>query len=195
MSDEKNSLNSFYNYSESRYAQMKESEEEEVIFHFVGDLNSGYANAISTKLEQLVEENVSDKQAQKRFYTVYIEAIQNIRLHALRLNDDETLGTVTVSVNGSKICGQFLNMIPASRGEALKKKYTEINLLDRKDLKKKYMDQMMHGDISKKGGAGLGIITIVLRSQNPSEVAVIPIDSKRAIFQSVICVDYCDCSK
>lgn len=195
MSLEKNSLDSFYNYSERRYDILRESNTEEVIFHFVGDLNTGYANAISAKLEQLVEEKVSDKQAQKRFYTVYIEAIQNIRLHAMNTNDKETLGAVTVSVNGSKICAQFLNLIPEDRGNVLKKKYAEINSLDRNDLKKRYMDQMMHGDISKKGGAGLGIITIVLRSQNPSEIEVIPIDSTKAIFQSLICVDYSDSTK
>ena len=195
MSLEKNSLNSFYNYSEKRYDLLKASSTGKVIFHFVGDLNTGYANAISAKLEQLVEMAVPDKQAQKRFYTVYIEAIQNIRLHGLASDDKETLGAVTVSVDGSKICAQFLNLIPDNRGDALKKKYAEINALDRNDLKKRYMDQMMHGDISKKGGAGLGIITIVLRSQNPSEVEVIPLNSCKAIFQSVICVDYSDVPK
>ncbi len=192
MNLDKNSLDSFYNYSERTYEVLKESNTEEVIFHFVGDLNTGYANAISAKLEQLVEEKVHDKQAQKRFYTVYIEAIQNIRLHGMNTDDKETLGAVTVSINGSKICAQFLNLIHEGHGEILKKKYAEINALDRKDLKKRYMDQMMHGDISKKGGAGLGIITIILRSQNPSEVEVIPIDANKAIFQSLVCVDYSD---
>lgn len=188
MSLDKNSLDRFYNYSERRYNVIKESDD--VIFHFAGDLNTGYANAISAKLEQLVEEKVHDKQAQKRFYTVYIEALQNIRLHGVHSNENEIVAAVTVSINGSMICAQFLNIIPADRGDFLLNKYSEINALDRKELKARYMDQMMNGGVSTKGGAGLGIITIVLRSQNPSEAKVIPLDSSNAIFQSLVCVDY-----
>jgi hypothetical protein len=48
---------------------------------------------------------------------------------------------------------------------------------------------MKHGDISEKGGAGLGIITIVLRSKNPSKYKLIPVNSEFMIFESAVSVE------
>lgn len=180
----------FEKYAQVTYEKLKKSDSEDVIVHFVGDLNVGYTNAISSKLEQLVESKVSDKQARKRFYTVYIEAIQNIRLHGKRDEKDRVPGAVTVSVNGKKICSTFLNIIEKSVGEKLKNRYEVINNKDRVELKKMYLDQMMHGEVSEKGGAGLGIITIVLRSQNSCEVELTPLSQNNEIFRNTICVDY-----
>ncbi len=181
---------SFLEYAETTYDKLKKSDNDEVIVHFVGDLNTGYTNAISAKLEQLVEMKVSDKQARKRFYTVYIEAIQNVRIHGCQDAEGSVPGAVTVSVDGTKIYAQFLNIIPKGIGEKLKNRYEEINKKDRSELKKMYLDQMMNGELSQKGGAGLGIITIVLRSQNSCEVDVLPCSAKFDIFKSTICVDY-----
>lgn len=183
-------LGVFEKYSEVTYERLKKSDSEDVIVHFVGDLNVGYTNAISSKLEQLVESKVSDKQARKRFYTVYIEAIQNIRLHGSRDDSGRVPGVVTVSVDGKRICATFLNIIDKSAGENLIGRYELINNMDRQELKKLYLDQMMNGEMSKKGGAGLGIITIVLRSQNRCEVELIPLSMDYQIFKNTICVDY-----
>ena len=190
MKVDSSALGVFEKYAEVTYEKLKKSDFEDVIVHFVGDLNVGYTNAISAKLEQLVEGKVSDKQARKRFYTAYIEAIQNIRLHGVRDQNDRVPGAVTVSVNGTKICSTFLNVIEKSIGEKLIKRYELINSKDRSELKKMYLDQMMNGEVSKKGGAGLGIITIVLRSQNPCEVELIPLSANNDIFKNTLCVDY-----
>lgn len=190
MKVDSSALGLFEKYAGVTYEKLKKSDSEDVIVHFVGDLNVGYTNAISTKLEQLVEGKVPDKQARKRFYTVYTEAIQNIRLHGSRDENERVPGVVTVSVNTTQICATFLNIIEKSVGENLIKRYELINNKDRTDLKKMYLDQMMNGEMSKKGGAGLGIITIVLRSQNPCEVELIPLTENNEIFKNTICVDY-----
>lgn len=190
MSLDERSLDSFFTYSEMTYDTLKQSDADEVLFHFTGDLSTGYANAISTKLEKVVEAMVDDKRAQKRFYTAYIEAIQNIRLHAVKLANGEIPGGVTVAIRNQQICAYFRNIILKENQTKLLERYEAVNMLDRKELKKRYMDQMMNGSMSKKGGAGLGIITIVLRSQNPSKVEVFPIDDTYAGFSSMVCVDF-----
>lgn len=176
--------------SKVTYENLKNDESNDVVVHFVGDLNTGYANAISAKLEQLIESKVSDKQARKRFYTVYIEAIQNIRIHGCTDEKDRVPGGVTIYTHGDKLCGVFMNIIKKSEGSKLLKRYADINNLDRDELKKVYLKQMINGEMSKKGGAGLGIITIVLRSQNPSHAKVIATDLDYDIFETVLCIDY-----
>ncbi len=190
MKVDSSALETLKDHSEATYDKYKKTEGEEILVHFVGDLNKGYANAISTKLEQIVEAEVPDKQARKRFYTAYIEAMQNIRIHGCMDDQNRLLGSVLVSVNANKICARFLNLIEKGQGEYLLERYAEINNMDRIELKKVYLDQMMNGELSTKGGAGLGIITIVLRSQNPSEVQIVEAHSDFDLFESAICVDY-----
>lgn len=190
MKVDSSALEIFEKYAEAIYEKLKKSDSEEVLVHFVGDLNVGYTNAISSKLEQLVEGKVSDKQARKRFYTVYIEAIQNIRLHGSRDEKDRVPAGVTVFVTPSKICALFVNIIDKSVGENLINRYELINNKDRNELKAMYLDQMMNGEMSVKGGAGLGIITIILRSQNKSKVNLVPLSDQNEIFQHTICVDF-----
>lgn len=172
------------------YENLKNDESKDVIVHFVGDLNTGYTNAISAKLEQLIESKISDKQARKRFYSVYIEAIQNIQIHGRTDEHDRVPGGVTIYTDGEKLCGIFLNIIEKNEGQKLLKRYDGINNLDRDELKEVYLKQMMNGEMSKKGGAGLGIITIVLRSQNPSLAKVINTEGDYDIFESNLCIDY-----
>lgn len=176
--------------SKVTYENLKNDALKDVVVHFVGDLNTGYANAISAKLEQLIESKISDKQARKRFYTVYIEAIQNIRIHGCADENERVPGGVTIYTDGDKLCGIFLNIIEKSEGPALLKRYSDINNMDRDELKKVYLKQMINGEMSKKGGAGLGIITIVLRSQNPSHAKVIDSEPDYDIFESTLCIDY-----
>lgn len=183
-------LDQIKKYSEVTYENLKSDRSKDVVVHFVGDLNTGYTNAISAKLEQLIESKIPDKQARKRFYTVYIEAIQNIRIHGRVDENGRVPGGVTIYTDGQKLCGVFLNIIQKSEGSKLLNRYTDINNLDRDELKKVYLKQMMNGEMSKKGGAGLGIITIVLRSQNPSLVRVISTELDYDIFESSLCIDY-----
>jgi len=48
----------------------------------------------------------------------------------------------------------------------LENRIDEINSLSMKELKQRYMETMTNGVISDKGGAGLGIITIALKSRD-----------------------------
>jgi len=84
----------------------------------------------------------------------------------------------------------FVNIIDKSVGENLINRYELINNKDRNELKAMYLDQMMNGEMSVKGGAGLGIITIILRSQNKSKVNLVPLSDQNEIFQHTICVDF-----
>lgn len=183
-------LDRIKDHSKVTYENLKNDKSKDIVVHFVGDLNTGYANAISAKLEQLIESKIADKQARKRFYTVYIEAIQNIRIHGRIDKEDRVPGAVTIYTNGHQLCGIFLNIIQKAEGPKLIKRYNDINNLDRDELKKVYLKQMMNGEMSEKGGAGLGIITIVLRSKNPSPARVIFTEGNYDIFESSLCIDY-----
>lgn len=190
MNVQSNAIKEIENRAQAVYDDLKSRDDKEVIVFYVGDLNIGYANAISSKLEQLVENEIKDKQARKKFYTVYIEAIQNIRIHGLKDENGRVPGAVTVYADGERLYGTFMNFIDKKAGEKLLKRYKEINNMSREELKSIYLEQMAHGELSSKGGAGLGILIIVLRSQNPSKAQIFPGRGDYNIFETTLFVDY-----
>lgn len=182
-------LTPFIDYAEHTYQQFQQTEGIKIILFYSGDLDVGFANAISSRLELLLEGEKLNKQVQKRFFSVIVEAVQNIRLHGTPADDERVHACVLVFLNAQHLCAKMMNIVTKDQANYLTNRYAEANALDRVDLKAKYLDIMQNGQISDKGGAGLGILTIVLRSQNPSDFKVMPISEAYHIFESNIRVD------
>ncbi len=188
MNLERNSLNAFYDKSESHYESMRSDAKNHFILHYTGDLNYGFANAISGRLERLLDLEIQNKQAQKRFFSVFVEAIQNIRIHGCTDADDHVHAGINVYTTETLLCADLLNIVTKAQGKFIAARYTEANSLPRPELKARYLDIMQNGLMSKKGGGGLGVITIVLRSQNPSPFWLIDLDDVYQVFKSRISV-------
>jgi hypothetical protein len=182
-------LESFYSVAESFYKDLSGDDRVEVIVHYSGDLNFGFASALSSRMERLLDEKIENKTARKRFFTVFIEAIQNIRLHSEMDESEHVHSIVTVYIKEDKLCAQFSNIIDKKKTADLKARFDAINEMDPVTLKKKYMEVMMNGARSSKGGAGLGIITMIMRSKNPSPYNITPLDNDYEIFSHEVCVD------
>lgn len=185
----KDALEHFYSSAESFYKVQCGSENTDVIVHYSGDLNFGFAGALTSRMEKLLDEKIENKTAKKRFFTVFIEAIQNIRLHGEMDNNDHIHSIVTVFQFENRLCARFSNIIDKKVVPDLKSRYDVINEMDLISLKERYMEIMMNGVRSSKGGAGLGIITMVMRSKNKSPYEVAPLDDDYAIFSHTVCVD------
>jgi hypothetical protein len=182
-------LNHLYEHSEALYKQLGEGSDTRIILHYVGDLSAGFASAISNRLERLLDSELESKQVQRRFFSVFIEAVQNIRIHGCRDEDDHIHAGLIVYATDDQISVKMLNVVSQAQGRLLERRYDEVNSADPSNLKSRYLDLMQHGDVSDKGGAGLGIITIVLRSKNPSPYRMIPINKEYVIFESTISVN------
>jgi len=183
------SLERFYERSEDSYTNLSESPEAQVIFHHTGVMNEGFANALTSRMELTVAEKVESKQAQKRFFTVYVEVIQNILINGEKDVDGDVHAGMTIYLEGDKLCGRFANVISKEQSEGLLHRYKKVNEMDRPTLKADYMDIMVNGSLSKKGGAGLGVITVVMRSKNPARVCVESLDDQHDIFISTFFID------
>ncbi len=179
----------FYERVEQSCADIKADAGAELLMNFSGEFDEGYASAISAKLENIIEERVDDKQARKRFYSVYVEAVQNIKHHSPKDSEGLVNAGFTIYLKDEKICARFVNLVNKHSSKKLTKRYMEVNKMSREALKKLYMDTMTNGELSERGGAGLGIITIVLRSQNPSEVNLTHLSAELDIFESLVQVD------
>ncbi len=179
----------FYMGVDKTYHKLLESSDHRVLVHYAGNLNFGFANALAARIEKILEKEIPNKKVQRRFFSVFVEAIQNIRLHGISDDENRIHAGVTLYLTKTHLCSVFSNLIHTSSIPVLRSRYEEVNAMDRTELKKKYLEVMMNGNLSSKGGAGLGIITIVLRSRNPGPYKITPLDNENAAFEFQTAVD------
>ncbi len=182
-------VDKFYEGIDRSYRELLERKDRRVLVHYAGDLNFGFANALTARIEKVLSNEVRNKKVQRRFFSVFVEAIQNIRLHGVSDDERRIHAGVTIFLSENQLCSVFSNLIPTKAIAKLESRYEEVNNMDSRQLKEKYMHVMMNGGLSEKGGAGLGIITIVMRSRNPGPYKIVPIDDEMASFEFQTCVD------
>jgi len=178
----------FYDLAERSFEELKQSATSPIL-KYVGNLDEPFANALTSRLEKIIYGELSSKAIIKRFFNTYIEIIQNIRLHAIKDRESRVHAGLIVYTESEKLCADFLNIVSRKQADHLASRYNEINYLTRQELKKLYLDIMLHGDISLKGGAGLGIITVVMKTKNPSTFKITRLNEDYMIFKSHIEID------
>jgi hypothetical protein len=183
------SLERFYCLSEQLYSEFSASSDINVVIHYTGVMNHGFSNTLTSRVELNVEEAVQNKQSQKRFFSVFVEVMQNILIHSTPDSEGDVHAGMTIYLQNGKICGRFSNIVKKSQSKQLLERYKLCNGLDRVALKQMYMDRMVKGNLSEKGGAGLGVITIVLRSKNISDVKAYELDNEHDVFEGTFYID------
>ena len=149
----------------------------ELISH-TGDLSESDLEAILNRIEKISKENDDPPAVIKRLFSVMVESLQNLRAHGERSVDGGMATCVVVGVTDEYYLVDTGNPINSKDVEAFRSKVEELNKLQRNDLRKLYLDVLSDGKRSDKGGAGLGMITISLRSKNQIEIQVAPVNGE-----------------
>lgn len=142
-------------------------------------------NAIAYELENILLESGVKKGVVKRVFSLIIEALQNIRLHGEPDAEGEQLAYYVFANN--KEAEEFVittsNLIFNKNIDRVKPKIDKINSLDRAGLKEYYMETLTDGERSVKGGAGLGFITVAMKSKNKLDYIIEDLGNDMSYFQ------------
>jgi len=105
---------------------------------------------------------------QNRIYFIMVEGLQNVTRHQDEVIDETTdySGIFAIQKKGARYLITTGNLIVNSKVDSLKQKLERVNSLDREDLKKLHREILSTGELSDKGGAGLGLIEMARRSGN-----------------------------
>jgi hypothetical protein len=157
----------FYKGFSNRYKALQQAGETEPLLSFSGDIGQGLSYALTTKLEQLLQANEVPKVPSKRIFNVFVEALQNVRKHGGKSPEGDHLAGIAVFKTKEGFQLYFSNLVKKKTVDRLSAKIDEVNSNELKELKRHYMEVMSDGEFSEEGGAGLGIITIRLKSKAP----------------------------
>lgn len=149
--------------------------------HF-GVFSQDLINSIALSVEELMVSFGDDKKTIKRIFSILIEGLQNIRLHAEKDEQDRPLAFLFLCKNQQMYRVVFGNIIQNTDRELVESYLTKINGLDNTAMKELYLNILGKGYLSKKEGAGLGFITMRMKSENPLVYSIEELDDDRSLF-------------
>lgn len=147
-----------------------------------------FTQNINTNILSLTEPNLDKSddtsRLKKRIYFVMVECLQNITRHQdAPLNGD--VGNSGIFILQKKDNKYFVysgNLITADKVSSLKAQIENLNNLDKEDIKRRYQELLLSGEISEKGGAGLGLLAMARKTGNKLGFGFREVDEHHAYF-------------
>ena len=179
-----------YTHSEKEFVKeqyehiLKEHQQNEtVLVSHYGELSQ----SVISNLEGDVEEKITSldiaKGPIKKIFFISVETLQNMLLHGQKNKQGEQHNFFILVKNGANLKVISSNLVANSSIPALEKQINTINSFDdEKALKAYYLEHLENNTISDKGGAGLGFITIGMKSGNKLKVDFRKINDDFSLF-------------
>jgi hypothetical protein len=136
-----------------------------IVSHF-GEFSQDLVNSLTTSIEEMMLDSGDKKGAVKRMFSILVEGLQNIRIHGERDTYGNQVSFLIVLQNEDNYRVTFGNLVRVNIVDKLAGRIDELNGKDRDAVKGLYMDTLSNGIMSSKGGAGLGFITMSLKSNH-----------------------------
>lgn len=130
-----------------------------------GDLNQDLVNSLTVNIEEIMVSAGDRKPLIKRVFSILIEGLQNILIHG-EATDEGQPALLIVASNESAYRIVLGNIALEQDKEKLIGYLNKLNSMDDENVRSFYLEVLNNGLISSKGGAGLGFITMRMKSKD-----------------------------
>jgi Family of unknown function (DUF6272) len=152
-----------------------------------GKLLDSLINVAQAKLSEIEQKRT----VKKKVFAVLVEILQNIYHHfnnsvnLEQLSEDDSILFVFAKIDDiyAIMTG---NLIAISEIPALKSKIDVVNSMSHDEIKDRYREVLSTGELSEKGGAGLGIIDIARKSGSKLEYEFLNYNENYAFFNLIV---------
>ena len=160
-----------------------------IMLSFKGDITSELLTSILQIMESKLDNLQEEPKVKKKVYNVLVECLQNLYHHmdqvAFTENDNEIVSRSAIFMIG-KVENEYSiitgNYILTSNVENLRTKLEKINAMTKEELKEYYKAVLNNGEMSMKGGGGLGMIDIARKTGEKLNFNFSPVDDKFSFF-------------
>lgn len=158
------------------------SNRENILGHY-GPLSNDEIGFLLNRMSAYVDRQGMNITIKKKVYSAMVESLENVYKHQDIINGDTEYQPRFTLYLDNKCFSMFVsNSVLNSKTASLKERLDKVNQLDLKGLKELYKQTILSGNVSPKGGAGLGIINIAKVSENKIGYNFEPIDTDYAYF-------------
>lgn len=157
-----------------------------IMLSFKGEVTSDLLTSILQIMESKMETLDESPKIKKKVYNILVECLQNLYHHI----DEDDVAT-SVKENSAlfmikKEDGEYSimtgNFITKENVNSLKHRLDKINEMDKDALKDYYKEVLNNGEMSAKGGGGLGMIDIARKSGKKLEYNFDDVDAHHSFF-------------
>ncbi len=161
-------------------------ERNNIMLSFKGDITSELLTSVLQIMESKLDNLQEEPKIKKKVYNVLVECLQNLYHHLDEVSADQNDKVRSAIFMIGKIDNQYNiitgNYIKNTNIEGLKKRLDDINLLTKEELKEYYKLVLSNGEMSSKGGGGLGMIDIARKTGQKLNFNFSPVDDKYSFF-------------
>ncbi len=143
-----------------------------IISAYHGDFSQAVIEMLLKQAKLDLSRKNLDIKTFKKAYSVLIEVLENILKHTLKIENDPETDSEAIVLMSSTVDGITIavgNVTTAEEAQMLQKKINQVNEMDKASLQSLHTEILKSGSISEKGGAGLGLIEISIKSNNKIE--------------------------
>ena len=164
----------------------------EEILGYRGEIEFETIDPLLERLKKLSAYQKIKRPTRKKVYSIFIECLENIIKHtiidAVHVNDRTLIPFINLGIQDDKYIISTGNAIPNKNISELKKRLEQINQLDKAGLKKSFAKIINSEFPSDLEGAGLGLITIALKSETKIIYKFTPINDQYSYFEMQISI-------
>lgn len=161
-------------------------QEQAVLLSHHGELTQSVISHIEESVESKVTELAIPKGPLKKIFFISVETLQNMLLHGYKSREGSQYNFFILTKNGVKMNVVSANLVANDSIPSLEKQIDVINSFDdEKALKAYYLEHLENNTMSDKGGAGLGFITIGMKSGNKLKMDFKKINDQVSLFTLV----------
>ena len=179
-------LKSIYHDLVSRVVSSEENST--LLFSHFGDFDASKVENTIKLIESGVLEHGDKRATMKRVCGILIELLQNISNHGARDGKGHMHAYLIVAKTGSIYQLFSGNLVLAETVVPMRERISELVEMDLTALRKLYIDILCNDEFSSRGGAGLGLLTIVKRAENKIKFDIDQIDKHFGFFRLVVTV-------
>lgn len=157
-----------------------------IMLSFKGEVTSDLLTSVLQIMESKMETLEEPPKIKKKVYNILVECLQNLYHHieeddkTTKANEKSALFMIRKEDDEYSIMTG--NYMALENVELMKSRLDRINSMDREELKDYYKEVLNNGEMSAKGGGGLGMIDIARKSGKKLEYNFDPVDDQYSFF-------------
>lgn len=171
----------------------KEIYQDDLTLAYAGKFSDSMTDKIIDMAEIYIKSHEQISKLRKRTSFLVAECFQNVVRHG-----EKNLDSSQISMGKESFLIRFFrnkcfiaseNTMPNDQVDMLRKKLDEVNKYDREELKALYKKSLEEGDLSEKGGAGLGLIEMARKTGNKLHYSFMSLDENRSAFYLMLVLE------
>jgi hypothetical protein len=162
----------------------------QLILAYDGVLNSETISKLETEIESMIMDKGLPKTVIKKVFFISIESLQNMFIHGHKDDNGAKHNFFILYIVNKTVKILTANLVYNDTIQKLKSDIATINnFSEPAALKAYYLEHLEKNELSDKGGAGLGFITIGMKSGNKLEIQFQEINDKRSMFMMEVTIN------